>query len=126
VEDVLAMKQALIDAGFYGPYILDIPGNWDVALDEDYKSNGDRNVRERIMAINGIVETKVADKLANSNAVMYQATSDVVRIVEGLPLQTVEWEVEGGMVIKMKVMTITVPQIRSNQEEACGVAHLAA
>jgi len=126
LDDVLAMKQELIDAGYYGPFILDIPSNWETKLDDDFKANSDRTIRERIEAVSGIAEVKVADKLTASNAVMYQATSDVVRQVEALPVTTVQWDEAGGMITKFKIMTISVPQIRSDQEGNSGVCHLAA
>jgi hypothetical protein len=51
-------------------------------------------------------------------------TSDVVRIVQGMALQNVEWATEGGMISKFKVMTIQVPQIRSDQNGKTGIVHL--
>ena len=50
-------------------------------------------------------------------------TSDVVRLVQGMPLQNVEWTTEGKWITKYKVLTIAVPQIRSDQEGHCGVVH---
>ena len=50
-------------------------------------------------------------------------TSDVVRLVEGLPITPVEWTVEGGTIFNFKVMTIRVPQIRADQDGNSGVVH---
>jgi hypothetical protein len=44
-------------------------------------------------------------------------------MVEGLPLTTVEWTSEGGMIFKFKVMTISVPQVRADQDLRSGVMH---
>jgi hypothetical protein len=63
--------------------------------------------------------------LTADNVLLVQMTSDVVRLVRGMGLQNVEWATEGKMITKYKVMTIQVPQIRSDQAGRCGVVHLA-
>jgi len=49
----------------------------------------------------------------------------LVRLVKGLPLQNVEWQTEGKFINKYKVMTIQVPQVRSDADGRCGIVHLA-
>jgi uncharacterized linocin/CFP29 family protein len=123
LDDVRAMKQAAIDDGHYGPFMLYIPRAYETVLDEDFKSNSDKSVRQRILEVSGINDVKVADKLSANNVVLVQLTSDVVRMVEGLPLTTVEWDTDGGMNMNFKVMTINVPNIRSTQGDKSGVVH---
>lgn len=126
IADVMSMKQAAIDAHFYGPYVLYVPTSYEVRLDNDYDTTRGNTIRQRIMAIEGIKAVKVADTLATGNVLFVQMTSDVVRLVRGMGLQNIEWQTEGGMVHKYKVMTIQVPQIRADQEEHCGIVHMAA
>lgn len=123
LEDVLGMKQKLINAGFYGPYVLYIPTNFETALDEDFKSGSDKSVRQRLLEISSLRDIKVADKLTADEVVLVQMTSDVVRLVQGMPVAPVEWQTEGGMINHYKVMTIQVPQIRSDQSGNCGICH---
>jgi len=52
-----------------------------------------------------------------------QMTSDVVRLVRGMGITNVQWQAEGNMVTRYKVMTIAVPQIRADQNDNCGVIH---
>lgn len=126
IADVLAMKQASIDAKFYGPWMLYIPTNYETVLDEDYDSTTPgTTIRERIMKISGISGIKVIDTLEKDNVLLVQMTSDVVRLVRGMGLQNVEWQTEGRFITKYKVMTIQVPQIRADQEGHCGIVHLA-
>ena len=126
IDDVLAMKQASINSFHYGPWILYIPTAYETIIDGDFKANSDKTIRQRILEISGIQEIKVVDKLSANNVLLVQMTSDVVRIVEGLPMQTVEWQEGGGFTTNYKVMTIMVPQIRADQNGKCGVTHLAA
>jgi hypothetical protein len=127
LKDVSDMKQASLDALHYGPWMLYVPSKYDIVLDQDYSVNGQSlmTLRERILKIAGIEGIKVVDKLTADNVSLVQMTSDVVRLVRGMGLQNVEWAVEGNMATKYKVMTIQVPQIRSDQNGRSGVTHLA-
>lgn len=124
VQEVLEMKQKSIDHSFYGPWVMYVPTNFETKLDEDYSSSkGDNTIRDRVMNINGLSDIVVVDTLPDSNVIFCQLTTDVVRIVQGLALQNIQWETEGGFVNKFKVISIQVPQIRSDQEGKTGLVH---
>ena len=127
LADVQAMKQASLTALHYGPWMLYIPSLYETVMDLDYAtgSNNGQTIRERLMKIGGIQGIKVVDTLPANNVLLVQMTSDVVRLVNGLPLQNVEWQEEGKFITKYKVLTIQVPQIRSDQNLKSGVVHLA-
>lgn len=124
IQDVRDMKQASIDANHFGPWMLYIPTNYETVLDQDYDNTRGNTVRERIEAISGIREVKVIDRLPADNIVLVEMTSDVVRWVNGMGIQNVEWSNDGGMVNHYKVMTIQVPQVRADQLGQSGVVHL--
>jgi len=126
IADVLAMKQSCIDAKHYGPWMLYIPTAYETKLDEDYStSKGANTIRERISQISGINGIKVVDRMTTDNVLLVQMTSDVVRLVRGMGLTNVQWSTEGNMVNKYKVMTIQVPQIRSDQNGKTGIVLMA-
>jgi len=126
VDDVRSMKQSSIDAKHYGPCMLYIPTSYETVLDEDYDSTTPgTTIRERIMKISGISGIKVIDTLTADNVLLVQMTSDVVRLVRGMDIQNVEWQTQGQFITKYKVMTIQVPQIRSDQDGNSGIVHLA-
>jgi len=126
IKDVLNMKQANIDAKHYGPYILYVPTGYETVLDGDYDSTTPgTTIRERILKISGIKDVKVSDFLPAHTVLLVQMTSDVVRLVRGMPIQNVEWQAEGKFLTKYKVMTIQVPQILSDQNGRTGIAKLA-
>ena len=126
LADVIAMKAASIAKFHFGPWQMYIPTAYETVMDEDYDTAGTstQTIRERIMRIDGINGIKVVDTLTANTVVMVQMTSDVVRLVRGMGLQNVEWQTEGKMITKYKVMTIQVPQIRSDQEGNGGVVVL--
>lgn len=125
VEQVLEMKQASINDRFYGPWVLYIPTAYETILDSDYNTSGQstQTIRERILKISGINDVKVVDTLPADNVVLVQMTSDVVRLVNGMPLTNVEWATEGNFVKKYKALAIQVPQIRADDNERCGIVH---
>lgn len=127
VDQIVAMKQRSIDNFHYGPWMVYIPTAYETVLDEDYDVSGQSlmTIRERIMKIAGIKGIKVVDTLPEDHVLLVQMTSDVVRLVRGLPIQNVEWNSEGGMTTHYKVMTIQVPQIRSDYNKRTGIVLLA-
>lgn len=126
VADVLAAKQASLDDLHYGPWTLYLPSNYETTIDADYDATTPgTTIRERILKISGITEIKVADHLADDNILLVEMKSSTVRLINGLGLQNVEWSTEGKFVNKYKVLTIQVPQIRSDRDGHCGIVHMA-
>ena len=127
LADIVSMKQSEINAKHYGPYQIYIPTAYETILDEDYDTSGQstQTIRERILKIGNIKGIKVIDTLAANNVLMVQMTTDTVRLVRGMGITNVEWQAEGKFINKYKVMTIQVPQIRSDYNGACGITHLA-
>ena len=119
----------LVAPEHYGPWMLYIPTNYDSIMEEDYEDTGNtatgRTIRDRIKQINGIIDVKVIDSLADDNVLLVQMTPDVVRLVRGMGLTNVEWKTEGQFITKYKVMTIQVPQLRCDQAGRSGIVHLA-
>lgn len=126
VDDVQRMKEASIGNRHYGPWILYISTNFERRMDEDYKAFGTVTLRQRILQIEGITDVKVVDKMTSSNAVLVEMNTDTVRLVQGLPMQTVQWNSGDGMLFNFKVITIMVPQLRADQNGRCGIVHMAA
>lgn len=126
VSEILAMRQQSIAANHFGPWVILNSPNWDQWLDTDYSaSKGDNTLRDRIKKISGITDVITCDFLgvANYQMIMLQLTSDVIRMVNGLDFSTVQWESKGGLQVNFKVMTIQVPQLRSDYNSTTGVVH---
>jgi len=129
VDEIIAWKQASIDDRHYGPWQIYIPPAYETVLDEDYVGSTpdtapNQTIRQRIMAIERIAGLKVIDTLAADTILFIQMTPDVVRLIQGLPLQNVQWETEGKFVEKFKVLTIQVPQIRADADGRSGILHI--
>lgn len=125
LNDVFALKQASIDAKHYGSWMLYIPTAYEVVLDKDYDTTTPgKTIRERILQIEGIKGVKVVDTLTADNIIFVQMTSDVVRLVQGMPMQTLEWKTGDTFTNYFKIMTIQVPQIRADQSGNSGLVHM--
>lgn len=127
IADVIAMKQALINDKFYGPYMLYIPTAYETVLDEDYKSTGagmSQTIAQRILQIKNIQGIQVVDRLPANTVLMVCMQKDVVDLIDGMPIQNVQWDSEGGFLHNYKVMTIQVPRIKSDYDGRCGVVKL--
>ena len=124
VADVLQMKQTSINNFKYGPWMLYIPTAYETVIDGDYDTTTPgTTIRERIMKIAGITGIKVVDTLTANNLLLVELQADTVRLVRGLGVQNIEWQTEGKFVNKYKVLTIQVPQIRSDYNGKTGIVH---
>jgi uncharacterized linocin/CFP29 family protein len=124
LNDILIMKKRLQQDGHFGPYDCYFGLDWDPFLDGDYNANyGGKTLRQRITEIQGIESAETMDYLTGYNVLLVQRTSDVIRMVVGMEIVTVQWETQGGMQLNFKVMAIMVPQVRADHNGQCGVCH---
>jgi hypothetical protein len=124
LEDTLTMKRGLEADRFYGPYWLYLPSAYSTVIDEDFKAASDKTIRERLLEVDGLERITVVDQLPANNLIMVQRTLDVTALVDGESLQTVQWDIYGGMAVAFKAFAIQIPLIRSDAEGRSGVYHM--
>lgn len=124
-DQVQEMKQKMLDNYRFGPYVLYVPAQYETKLDSEYDVSGASlmTIKERLLKINGISKVQVVDQLPDDNVVLVQMTSDVVRLIDGMGMQNVEWSSEGGFTKNYKVLTIQVPELRSDFTGKTGIVH---
>jgi uncharacterized linocin/CFP29 family protein len=108
----------------YGPYWLYVGTAMSTKLAEDFKATGDKTIAMRILDNTEITSVRVADQMPANAVVLVQATPDVVQWVTGEPLQTVQWDIQGGFQINFKGFTIQVPLIRATADGNSGIVHM--
>jgi hypothetical protein len=123
LADVMAMRAQSVAAYHYGPWVLYVAPAWDQYLDDDFKANSDKTIRNRVKELEGIMDIRTLDYLTNYDVVLVQMTSDVVREVIGMDMTTVQWDTVGGLLLNFKVMAILVPQLRADQNSNTGIVH---
>jgi uncharacterized linocin/CFP29 family protein len=109
---------------FYGPYVVYVGSAMSNKLGEDFKAASDKNIRTRLLDDNRIKDIRVVDQLPANTVIVVQLTPDVVEMVEGERLQTVQWDVHGGFQINFKAFQIMVPLIRADAQGRSGVVHI--
>lgn len=110
----LAQREVLTASNFFGPYMVYVATNWDQFLDNDFKTNSDRSVRERVMMIDGIQAIRRLDYLTTAGTTVWaDFGTGLLQAVNGMEVTTVQWESKGGMQLNFKVMGIQVPRIMS-------------
>lgn len=124
LDDVITLIRAAEADRMYGPYWLYISRNSNTKLDNDFKANSDKTIRDRLLQVAGLSAIRVSDMLPDNNLVLVQPTSDVVVWVQGEPLQTVQWDIQGGFRINFKAFSIAVPLVRSDSQGRSGIVHM--
>lgn len=125
LNDVLNMIQQAENAGYFGPYRLYIPTNYGTGvLEDDFKAETDKTIRQRLMEINNLESIQVVDALAADNVFLFQPSKSVLQVLDGIQPTTVQWEEQGGFKINFKVMSIMVPNWRSDYNGNMGLVHL--
>ncbi len=123
LTELLAMMAQLRAAFHFGPYVLYTGTSWEQYLGEDFKTNSDKALRNRLLEIDGITDIRALDFLSGFELILVQMSSDVVREVIGMDIVTVQWDSHGGMQKNFKIMAILVPQLRADQNGNTGIVH---
>ena len=127
VKEVLDMKELAKEQLHYGPFSLYMGTAWDRQLDDDYSAaKGSNTLRERLGQISSIDSIETLDYLPGYQCVLVQKSSDVIRMVMGSDITTVQWESMGGLKVHFKVLALMVPQVRDDFYGKCGVIHATA
>ncbi len=125
LKDVTDALAALAAKRMYGPFVVYVPTDAGVVIENDYNPGtaNTQSIRQRLLAVQQIQDVRVADTLATANVLFVQMTIDNVAWVQGDPLQTVQWDEGGGFTINFKAWQIAVPLIRSDAQGRSGIFH---
>jgi uncharacterized linocin/CFP29 family protein len=121
-NEVLEMIKVLFDAFKYGPFDLMYGNDWMVPMGKRYSSDDSRSLltvlQSDIQKINSITHHPM---LSGFDLILRERNGMTARAVIGMDIQTVQWEVEGGMKKMFKVLCILNPQLRSDQNGNTGI-----
>lgn len=121
--DVQTMLSALAAQKQYGPFWIYVSNTASINLDKDFKANGSDTIRQRLLKVENVAGIKALDFLPNGNVLMVQALRETVVLVQGEPLQTVQWDVNGGFGVDFKGFMIQVPLVRAISGQS-GIFHM--
>lgn len=122
---VLEMAQALEDVDMSGgPLWLYVPTEFFTVLSEDYKSESEDPVIERLRRIPNLERIRFVDRLGVNNVVMVRAVPETVQLVVGNDIDTVDRMTDIDFLIEMKVWAAMAPQLKSDINNNSGIVHL--
>ena len=125
LSEILELIEGLINLGFDGPFALYVSKEYDRHLKTDFKTSSDKNARQRLLEDNDIVSIRRLNSnyMTTANSVIaVQMTSDVAQLINGMGITTLQWDTQGGMEHKFKVMTIQALRLTSDINGNLGVA----
>lgn len=123
LADAQTMLAAMADQKQYGPFWIYVTGAASINLDKDFKANGSDTIRQRLLKLENVAGIKTLDFLPTGNVLMVQALRETVVLVQGEPLQTVQWDVNGGFGVDFKGFMIQVPLVRAITGQS-GIFHM--
>lgn len=121
VADVQAGLAILDGKRMYGPFWIYVSSAINIFLGSDAKANSSLTIKQRLLQIDNISAIRFSDKIPANTVIFVQATPDVVSLVEGEPLQTIQWDTEGGFLVNFKAFQILVPLIRADASSRSGI-----
>lgn len=123
INEIIQMRLAAEDVGFYGPFKMYLGRGWSAVLDADYSTvKGDNTLRQRIAMIDGISSIDTLDYMPENDIVLVQMDRRVAVGVVVMDLQTLQWN-PSPLELQMKVMAIMHPWIRADFYEGIGLVH---
>jgi len=123
----LSAREALYNANMFGPFMVYTSSDQDQYLDNLFSTSEPSagTLREQLQKIDGIQGIRRLDYLTGAlnpyTTIFVQMTEDTARAVNGLNITTMQWDSMGGMRKNFKVMTISVPQLRSTYDGNMGL-----
>lgn len=126
LSEVLEMIEQARAANHYGPFMLYCSPNWDQFMENDYNVNYPAiTLRDRLRQITQVSDVRTVDLLEGStyHLILVEQSTGTIRVVVGMDVTTVQWESHGGMMKHFKVMTIMVPQLRTDNAGQTGIVH---
>lgn len=133
LTDVLAGIAQLEADNMFGPYNLYVPASYDRKLNQDFKSNSDKTIRQRLEELQQINAIRAADRLKDQSSlqggsdrsdtvVLIQMTSDVVDVVVGQQPTPISWTDGPGWELSNVILSCIVPRVKDTYDNQSGIA----
>lgn len=125
LSDWLYLRGLLKANKHHGPYMVYVNSQWDGFLDGEFKTNSDRTLRERLLALPDILGIRTLDHLPSTRYHVFfvEMQARTVRPLMGTPTQTINWESDGGYMRHYKVIGQEYVQFRADTAGTSGVGH---
>lgn len=121
VDEVIAMIEVMKHDGFNGPFWLLLPPNYSARMQEDYNTYAGKTIQQRLLEIEDLQRVRVCRFFDNSKVVLLNASSETIRVLNGMSPTTFQWDVMAGLGTTFRVASIMVPQIKKDYTGKTGI-----
>lgn len=126
-DEINAMLQQTVDVNYRGPYGIYYSRSWGQYLNMDYsEAYAGSSLRTRVAQNDNVRFVRTLDFLSGYQVIVVMLDRKVIRGLNGLNLQTVQWMSHGGFQSNLKVFCIYVPQVRADANGNTGLVHAVA
>lgn len=129
-KDVNEMCQLSRTINHFGPWVLYIPIQYAIAMEQDYHiGTGDYPVngslRTRILLTPGLQDIKISKNLANDNVVLVEMSPTTVKLIEGIEPTVVDWTMPAAptWTHNFKALAMQVPMFLSDYDDQIAIMH---
>ena len=127
-NEILAALDQLYAQFYYGPFVLYHSTDWTQYMGRVYNVAGGSPAGETLYSMlaknPNIRAVKRLDRLTATFTLLFvQLRSDVVQIINGMPLTPIQWEEKGGLAHRFKAMCIKPPLMRADYSSRTGILH---
>ena len=123
-NDVLNMINAAYGDKKYGPFKLWYSTNYLPYMMQPFSTSYDSTpLQVAISRIPQISSVEICDYLTGSQLLLVEESSASVQTIVGMDVTTVQWQEQGGLLEKFRVMAMMVPLIKLDIANNCGIVH---
>lgn len=123
-NSVIQMMKASTDAFHYGPWRLYYStGLMTTMLRQFSDQYAGGSLQGMIEALPNITSVSMLDYLTGNQLLLVHQDANTARVVIGMDITTVQWQENGGLTEKFRVMGMMVPQMKTDQAGNCGIVH---
>lgn len=121
LDDVNKAIKKAQDAHHYGPFTLLLPQKYQAKLGNDFKANGDKTIKQRIMELDSISGIEYTEFVTTDKWALLEFNVENIAVVSGMGMTNFQQQLLGGWSTDYMVATIKVPLFRADAENQTGL-----
>jgi hypothetical protein len=108
-----AIKKAN-DVHHFGPFKLLLPQKYQAKMGDDFKANGDKTIKQRILELDAISGIEYTEFVTTDKWALLELNVENIAVVNGMDIRNFEQQVLGGWSTEHMVAMIKVPLFRAD------------
>ncbi|MFN7317929.1 MAG: major capsid protein [bacterium] len=123
-NSVISMVDAATNVNRFGPYDLYYSRGLMPFMLRDYTQNYDGgNLVNKISMIPSIQSVTMLDYLTGNQLVLVERSPSTAKVLVGMDITTVQWQENGGLSQKLRVMGMILPVMYRDANNSTGIVH---